>query len=305
MAKNNYISTGSVDYGAAGNWSDGVPNAADDVCLENSNIDIGATLDQSAVALTSFLQWASYTGKVGLHNLSATPGTPGTYLQIDAATCILGRIPQPGVIYQGSPRMMIDLGAAQACACRVESTCKYASEQGLPPVRIKGVDAAHTLDVWRGHVGVACGRFDEVSTFATITVGQSGAPMMDARMMLGAGLTLGTKLITLSGFILSYCGWAAADLFGGLVQWEGAGAAAVTGVVTINEGATLVANATGTASGSFVVKKGGKLILSRSNATRNYGTITYDHPDCLDDNGAVTATRVPNFKGGGNGFGGA
>lgn len=292
MANNSWISTASTDYNVAGNWTDGVPTAADVVGLENSNIDINATLDQSAVALTSWTQFASYTGKIGVMNLLATPGTTGTYLQIDAATVVLGRKLFPEMLYNGSQRLMIDIGSGTACAIRVESTAAQGTDGLLPPVRLKGNDTAHVLTLWEGFIGVACARFDETSTFGTLNLGRMDFAGRKCRALLGLGLTINTALNVNAGKHLALCTIPTGNIYGGELHHNGAGTVSTS--VTVHNGAKYVWNGTGTAV-AVTVKKGGT--FDYSNATGTITTLTFDDKNDLIESNAVTVTnRVPTGK---------
>ena len=71
---------GPNDWSSADNWTDGVPNAADDIFIEDSAVSILYGLDQSAAGtMTSLHINRTYTGLIGWNG---TAGLIGDYLQL-------------------------------------------------------------------------------------------------------------------------------------------------------------------------------------------------------------------------------
>lgn len=305
MAQANWIATTSPgDYGTNGNWSTGaVPIATNAVAFENSNIDVGSgNLDQSAIALASFIAYDSYTGKIGVANLSSTPGTAGSYLIIDSALTVIGRCLIPGVRQNGSPRLMLDVGGTTTNKILIESTSMVSADYGLPPVRIKGNKSAHTLTIIKGWAGVACARSDETTTLGTITIGQAGLPNNLTKFVAGPGLTV-TAINTYSG-INRFAGTVPTlKVFGGYVEHIAAGASTA---VTVYGGVYKV-KSTGTQT--LITINGGLVDTSEAppgatitNVTNNVGK------NALRIGPNVTFTNPPtnNFgdsEGGGGGVG--
>ena len=67
MATTTWTGAVSGDYGETDNWTNDVPQVGvTDVILADSDRDINAGLNQSAIALTTFEVYDTYTGRVGL-----------------------------------------------------------------------------------------------------------------------------------------------------------------------------------------------------------------------------------------------
>ena len=146
------VATGPNFYDDTENWSLAtLPAAGEDIFVDNTAVSIQYGMDASAVALASFTQAQNFLGDIGLPELNANGYLEHrpTYLQIDAATILLGN--GPGT---GSRRIKIDSGSTTANAVTVENTGAPA-KQGLPAVFWKGTNAGNTLEVHRGQVGIA------------------------------------------------------------------------------------------------------------------------------------------------------
>lgn len=144
--------TGPNFYDNIDNFSLGsLPAAGEDIFVDNTVVSILYGLDASSVALLSFTQAQNFRGDIGLpeRNGNGYEEYRGKYLQIDAATMLLGN--GAGT---GSRRIKIDSGSATANAITVENTGAPA-EQGLPAVLWKGTNAGNSLEVHAGQVGIA------------------------------------------------------------------------------------------------------------------------------------------------------
>ena len=171
------------DVNNANNWSDGVPDAADDVVIENTSSSLLWNLDAlAAIALTSLRISSTFTGHIGLaqDNGNYDEYRP-QYFQILATTVKIGE-----GVGQGSQRIKVNLGATQA-AITVYSSGRGVN--GLPAVLLRGTHASNVLEAYgNAEVGVAV-LAGETSTIATLSVADS------ASVMCGSGVTLATTKV--------------------------------------------------------------------------------------------------------------
>lgn len=188
-------SEGPYHWDTAENWNGGaVPVNSDDVYLSNSAVSIKYGLAQSAVTLTSLNIDASYTGQIGLAPYDTEGGTARTYYQYRATLLnILATTVNVGLGTGGGSSMIrLDLGA-NATTINVYST--GAAQQGSYPLYIKGSASNYTLNVFKGHVGVAT-EPGHTATLPTVRVGSDTNPTGDARLVLGTGCTITTVTVT-------------------------------------------------------------------------------------------------------------
>lgn len=183
---------------AATNWSGGTAPADGDTLIFSDNaVDLTDDLDLSAINVNVIVE-QSYRGKIGrpLNNPAGYLEYRPTYLKIGtddspAQAVTIGQ--GPGI---GSGRIKIDAGASTTTF--VVHNTGQPIEQGIPPVLLKGTDAANTLTVNKGSVGVAVLPYDEATgaeetaTIATLNVGYVTNPAGDAVVQCGPGVTLTT-----------------------------------------------------------------------------------------------------------------
>lgn len=161
------------------NWDTGaLPAGADDVILENSDVDIKYGFGQSAITLNSLVREDTFTGHIGLPRTNTDGSTDyveyrKTFLEISATT----------VTIRGTGRFQLDTGANQT-AITIYDTGS-AIETDVPPLLLKGTHAANVVNVVSGSVGI--GHFSgDSTTVATLNV--SG----DAEVTCGPDTTLTT-----------------------------------------------------------------------------------------------------------------
>jgi hypothetical protein len=180
MAVKTWASTANTDYSQAANWSpSGVPIAADDVVIPPGTASIQAGLNQSAVALASFTILSGYTGLIGQVDAP---------LQIRSTIAVIGAR-DDGRPKQQSGRIFLDFGSGGACQIAVLAAASSGEDDALelPPVRLNGVHASHSLDIYSGRVGV--GARGEAVTMGNLRVmtPQGRAP---SRLEVGGGATI-------------------------------------------------------------------------------------------------------------------
>jgi len=250
-------STNEGDWATAANWSpSGVPANADDVYLENSSQDVTEGFDQSAVALTSLHIALSYTGKIG---------DDDEYLQIGATTVNIGSHNGPGSP-SGSGRIKLDLGTTAATVVIYNSGTSY--DSGYPAIRILCNNAATTLEVRKGTVGVAY-ETGETSTLLKITEGYVSSVAGDADVFIGSGVTL-TTLEKAGGDCVLGCAATTVNHSAGNLTTTGSGA-----ITTLNnDGGTVISNSTGTIA--LLDTDGGLVDFTKSAAARTVTTCKLD-----------------------------
>lgn len=257
------------DASWAANWSGAaVPINADDVVFENSAQDLNAGLNMSAVALASLISRQTYTGKIG---------TTTAYWQIGTAKLEIGSYSGPGSPV-GSGRIKIDLGSATACVAVVYNT-GYGTDTDLPAVRLLAANAATTLEVRKGQVGVAM-ETAETSTISLITVSYDSAEESDADVFIGSGVTL-TTLTKTGGECICKCAATTITNRAGTLIIDGVGAVTTLAVT----GGTVYPNSSGTI-GTLDID-GGLVDCTKSSKARTITTVTLDAPGQLKYDPAV------------------
>ncbi|MGA1979454.1 MAG: hypothetical protein ABSG99_02660 [Sedimentisphaerales bacterium] len=252
---------GAWDYAA--NWlPSGMPVATDNVYLENSSQSVLTGLNQSAVVLGSLNIAQSFTGSIG---------TASAYLQIGATLANIGYHFGPGEA-AGSGLIKLDLGTTASTI--IVFNAGISADTTRPAIRLKYVNAATTLEVRRGEVGVAI-ETGEVSTGAGITLGYVDNVESDANVYIGAGVTLAT-LTKKGGFCLLQCGATTINNYAGELITEGSGA-----ITTINAyGGNIISNSTGTI-GTCNISSKGTVDFTKSQQARTVTTFK------IDDDAAV------------------
>jgi len=250
------------DVSAAGNWGGGAAAAApvngDDIHLEDSNQSMLTGLDQSAVALASLNIAKSFTGVIG---------TASAYLQIGSVAVKIGYQYGPGEA-SGSGMIKLDLGSVTA-ATVVVFDAGSSSDSTVPSILLKCANAATTLEVRKGEVGVAF-YTGETSTLATINSGFVDNVESDAKIYIGAGVTL-TTLTKKGGKCLLRCAATTVNNYAGELTTEGAGAIAT---LNVKDG-TVFSNSVGTITNCNISSKG-TVDFTRSAQARTVTTCKVD-----------------------------
>ncbi len=235
--------TGPNHWDNIDNWSTGVlPADADTVYIDNSSVSILYALDQSLIEPTAMHIALSFTGEIGLPEVSDGDYYEyrDQYLKIGPATLKIG-----AGAGQGSRRMKNDC-TTDVCALTVYATGTSADE--LPALIWKGTNASNSLVQVGGNVGVAMFGA-ETATLATIN--KSGGDLV-----IGAGTTLSGALVH-GGGTLNVNSAIATSLTqtAGDTVIDGTGAVALLVV----RGGSVVYNTTGTLGGDPVVSGDGVL----------------------------------------------
>jgi len=260
--------TGPNHYDNVDNFSAGtLPAAGEDIFADNTAVSILHGLDASAVALLSFTQAQNFTGDIGLpeRNANGYQEYRGQYLQINAATMLLGN--GPGT---GSRRIKIDSGSTTANLVTVEDTGAPA-EQGLPAVLWKGTHPSGRLEVHAGQVGVAA-LGGEVATLLVVFVA-------GGNVEFGAGLTgIGTftnqiGTVTLRSDVTTFTS------AGGLVTILGDAATTTMGIT----GGAVDYRSSGAITSLTVGGPGGTLDCSNDNSARIISAAVLDGGGRIND----------------------
>ena len=173
------------DYGTAANWSpSGVPIAGDDVIFANSSQNVTASLDQSAVALSSIVFDQSFTGRIGT--------TDDDFLQIAASTAIIGQSRTNTGTLTGSTALNLDFGSSTACDIQVYNTASTARDSNRDPLRIRAANASTNVTVYGGRLSISDDSSDS-STIGTLRVSggfvRVGANVTQTTVTQSAGVT--------------------------------------------------------------------------------------------------------------------
>lgn len=263
MANPYWINTDTAAgaYSTAGNWSGAaVPVATDNVRFTAQYTGIVTTgLNQSAVALTSFLVEDGYSGTIGSLSLG--------YLQIATSR----------FEFSGTGESWINLGATAVSPQIFKTASNSAGKRGL---YLKGTNIT-TLNIVGGSVGVAMVHGD-VSTITTVRVLGSGSDLI-----LGAGVTL-TTIDVYAGKVLINCAATTVRVYGGEVRTRETGA--ITNLTVY--GGTVYPESTGTITNW--VQYGGDVDFTRSGAARTITNWKHNGGSWRLDPNVVTRTTQQN-----------
>lgn len=253
------------DWETAANWSPaGVPVATDNVFFENSNQSVTEGFNQSAVALGSLNIAQSFTGQIG---------DADEYLQIKTTLVNIGYHFGPGEA-AGSALLKLDLGTTASTI--IVFNTGISADTTRPAIRLKYVNAATTLEVRKGEVGVAI-ETGEVSTGSIITPSYVDNIESDAKVYIGAGVTLAT-LTKKGGFCMLRSAVTTVINYAGELVTEGSGA-----ITTLTaKGGNVISNSTGTITTCNISSKG-TVDFMKSQQARTVTNCT------IDDEGAIKA----------------
>jgi hypothetical protein len=263
MANKLWVGTDG-NYGTAGNWSpSGVPIAGDHVRIPASSTQsITSGLDQSAVAIASFIVEEGYAGELG---------TSAAYLQIDPDR----------FEFNGTGQSWIDIGSAEIDVQVIGTATAATGERGL---YLKG-SAIDELTVLGGNVGVAA-KFGETATVATCRVTGSTADVW-----IGSGTTLTTLSVT-AGMVRLRAAATTVAVYGGTVYTEETGA-----ITTVNlSGGTIYPNSSGTITTANLL--GGTADFTKSGLSRTVSTLKQNPGSTLTYDPAVltiTTRSAPDY----------
>ena len=262
------------DYATADNWSpSGVPVAADDVIIANSSQDITAGLDQSAVVLNSITIDLSYTGLVG---------TVTVFLEIAAATAVIGQRRSTTGTFSGSKRLNLDFGTTTACQITINGTSSTNLDQNRQPLRIRAINAGTDLHLFAGSVAVSDDS-DNSSTLGDISVNAG-------TVNVGASVTL-TNLTTSGGITNIDSSIAGiATIKGGTVNAYDSISASTIATLTISDSGIVNHFATGTIT--TLNMTGGTVDLTKTQQAKTVTTVNLGEGATLvTDSGTVTFTN--------------
>ena len=222
----------SGDWSASGNWSNGVPDADDNVYFENNAQSVTSGFPSGTVNLGSLNIDQSYTGSL------ATAATGPLSLGIAALN--IGYHNGPGTP-AGAPSIYLNLGSAIACTITVSNTGTSA-DASRAPVRLYGSNSSNTLTVKKGKVEFGTNTGDTTSVLSALTVSYDTRVNTDADVFIGSGVTLTTTNI-FGGDTVYECDCTTTNVHAGTLLCAGAwvGTTAFT-----SYGGTSTINSTGT-----------------------------------------------------------
>jgi hypothetical protein len=269
--------------GTAANWDRGgsatVPQAADDIFIDNSSVSILYDISQAGTTFTSLTISNSFTGTIGLPetNEDAANGTykeyRTQYLTIDCTTVNIG-----DTSGQGSSRIKINAGTVQT-TLNVKNT-GTSQETDLEAVLWKGTNASNAVNINGGSVGIAVFG-GETATVSALRVQSGGPGLLDADVRMGAGVT-----------------WTTLTMNAGDVEVRSGGTTVskVAGTLTIMAGnVTTLSDDTGTTyyqgTGTITTANiggGASLDMSRDIRTRTITTLNLHAGSTFNDPAATT-----------------
>lgn len=284
MATRRWISTGSGDFGATGNWSGGaVPTSGDTVVFEKNQYGVSGSLNQSAVTNVTLVVHQSFTGTIG---------DSDNYLQLGCSSVEVGRDDE-GSRPAGSARLNLDIGTV-ASTVTVINTGMVPADTGHLPMRLLASSSSTAVRVRKGCVGIAAFT-GETSTIDDIEIGDAASAGDQTKVTLGSGVTM-DDLNARGGSTIVRCAVDAMNVWAGAtLRTEGTGTIATCRV----RGGTMIANSTGTITAA-TVSDGGTLDTTDSAAARTISGLTVygpsvfkKHPNVTVTGGVVLSTEKP------------
>lgn len=288
--------SGPNDCSVAANWENvttpgtvEVPQAGDDVVIENSSVSLLYVLDTlSATTLTSLTIKQSFTGRIGLPNINADGAISyreyrERYFKAGITTLTIGE-GEGG----GSGRIKINGSTIQSAVTIYNSGA--ALDSGLESILWKGTHASNVVNVLKGSVGIAVEAGD-TATVATLRVGNQGSVSGDAKVRCGSGVTLTTITKTAGGLEINSAATTITNDAGDLTA-NGTGA-----ITTLNvTGGTAYVNTSGTV-GTANVTGGGALDFSRSPTTKTVTIINrYGNNSKVNDPSKTVGTLIVDLE---------
>lgn len=187
----------AANFVNAATGATGLPGAADTLIFENLNIDLTEELDTlAAVTLAALEIRASYTGMIGRPRYAgAYDEYRPEYFQVGSTLLKIGH--GDG---NGSSRIKIDnLAVAVTGSVRHTAT---GIEPGIPAFLWKGTNAANTMQIARGSMGIAIFA-GEAATLVDLNEGYRDSVDSDATVVCGSGVTFTGSTIDKSGGMLT------------------------------------------------------------------------------------------------------
>ena len=292
-------SAGPNDWSTADNWDTGsVPVGADDVIIENSDVNIVWGLAQSAVDLGTLRIDQSFTGKIGLDRTNFATSVEGDtvsttqkdeyredYLDIGWATGDIGQNFGPGQP-NGSTRLKLDNDKAAASVTTIHNTASSSAETGLPAIRLLAAHANANIIVRDapGGVGVAVDVPGETSTVGIVSVSNGS-------VFIGSGTTITTLEVQNGTVLLQAAATVTAiNVDGGTVTTEGDYVITALNIT----GGTVNCNNIKTAGNAITTATitGGTLNGGDSMETRTWATVNPDGGSIVADDGFITITTL-------------
>ena len=275
----------------ADNWStDATPTNSDDVVFENLDVSCKYQLDAlSGVSPNSITIRQSFTGDIGLPRKNTDAGTADTEQYNEYRQRYLQFVGSSGTVKigegdgSGSGRVMLDFGSSEA---DIEIYGKGTRvETGIPCVLLKGGNAASSLVVVKGDIGVA---FDEGST-ADLTAGLSvsfvDSKQTDSEVVCGSGTTLAV-LNQQGGTVQIESNCATITQYGGDLYVTGTATS-----TTLTVAGRVFDASTGTKT-NLHVTDGGQYDRSRTHSAVTATNVTvHAGAQYLDPNGTITETN--------------
>lgn len=279
--------SGPSDASLAGNYSpSGLPVNGDDLFFTNSAVGILYNLNAlSGVTLNSLTWDTTFTGQAGLptYNPSGYTEYRPTYFSVSSTTETFS-----AGTGGGSQRIQRNQGSA-AWAVSVAAT--GSGPTGRPALLLKGTNAANTLEIVKGSVGVAIDPGETSNFSGGVNIGYTNSPKTDVTLSLGSGVTLGP--VTMNGGQVTIRSNTTT-----LTQRDGTlnilGTAAVTTLDV--EGGTCYYQSSGTI-GTLTIGVDGTVDFSKDPSSRTVTNATV-YGDLEDPNHTVTHTNPPNFPNG-------
>ena len=233
-------------FTTAANWSAGTaPVDNETLVFENSDVDCKFGLSNASTTPAGIIVRASFTGQIGLprYNPLGYYEYRDTELRIGtdgdgSASSIFIDVGQG--IGAGSDLLRFNTGDKQTVLTCYLTNVAAPEESSAPSLCWRGTNAANTVDVLKGNVGI--GYFlNQSATVATLRMSSLGTVDTDAQVEVGEGATLGT--VTKSGgALLAHCGATSLNQTAGAATFDGAGNL----TTLVASGGTVIWNSTGT-----------------------------------------------------------
>ncbi|MFN0051082.1 MAG: hypothetical protein ACKV0T_02765 [Planctomycetales bacterium] len=250
-----------VSLGA--NWEGGsAPVDGDDIVFDTGASDVLYDLDQNAITPASILVDVGYRGRIGLAEINGDDAANlyaeyrEKYLRFgNSADALTIQV----TIRGGAGRIKLNTGTAQAVWNVNDSAPPL--EEGVPAVLLRGTHSSNALHVSKGDVGVA-NFAAEAATLAQVNVGYRSNRAGDARVRLGAGVSLANATLVQTGGSLELnsatTGTATTTLYDGTLTIN---AGTHTGLAI--RGGNCIYNSNGALGGATIVSGAGHLDFSQ------------------------------------------
>jgi len=262
------------NYGTAANWEpSGVPINGDDVIIANSSQDILSGFDQSLVILNSIVIDLSYIGKTGTSSAD--------FLQIAAASAVIGQRRSSTGTFAGSSRLNLDFGSTTPCQITVNGTAPNAIDTNRQPLRMRMANSSTDLHVFAGSMAIS----DDSSNSSTLGDIEVNAGSVN----VGASVTL-TNLTVSDGIVnLDSSISGAATIKGGTLNSYDSTSASTIATLTITDG---IVNHFATGTITTLNLNGGTVDLTKTQQAKTVTTLTASGGATLiTDSGTVTITN--------------